>query len=321
MTSKNAKRKEKIQMMTAETCKRLATIILTLFLLCSSTEAQVYITDHQINKTTKCLFSEYETTFSTYRLEDGDIYVDNFIVDIELPEKGSLDEVSEKDIRKKISAIIIGDSIEITPENLINKYISEKYLSKYETHKITGDTECNNFMSTVKSKNPLMSDEMLWEPAYYGVITGNLIYQTNMFLSYSITEKSCNAMTCIRKETTFVYDIVNKRFLSENDFLLPDKAEAYSELIRSTITREQKLAYNKSEVNYNGNFYIDEFGLTYVFNSDKYLDEYEATIHVLINAKNVRLMTKPESVVYKFFNIGQVERAKAKKQNKTVAIN
>ena len=178
MTSKNAKRKEKIQMMTAETCKRLATIILTLFLLCSSTEAQVYITDHKINKTTKCLFSEYETTFSTYRLEDGDIYVDNFIVDIELPERGSLDEVSEKDIRKKISAIIIGDSIEITPENLINKYISEKYLSKYETHKITGDTECNNFMSTVKSKNPLMSDEMLWEPAYYGVITGNLIYQT-----------------------------------------------------------------------------------------------------------------------------------------------
>ena len=87
------------------------------------------------------------------------------------------------------------------------------------------------------------------------------------------------------------------------------------------MTREQKLAYNKAEINYNSNFYIDEYGLTYVFNSDKYLDEYEATIHVQLNGKYIRQLTKTESVVYKFFNIGQVERAKAKKQNKTVAIN
>ncbi len=167
----------------------------------------------------------------------------------------------------------------------------------------------------------MLSDEMLWEPAYYGTISGKLIFQTNMFLSYSITEKSCNAMTCIRKETTFVYDIVNKRFLTENDFLLPEKTNDYLELIRNTMTREQKLAYNKAEINYNSNFYIDEYGLTYVFNSDKYLDEYEATIHVLLNGKYIRQLTKTESVVYKFFNIGQVERAKAKKQNKTVAIN
>ena len=109
--------------------------------------------------------------------------------------------------------------------------------------------------------------------------------------------------------------------MTENDFLLPDKSEAYLEQIRSTMTREQKLTYNKSEINYNGNFYIDEFGLTYVFNSDKYLDEYEATIHILLNPKYIRQMLKPESIVYKFFNIGQVERAKAKKQNKAIVIN
>lgn len=308
-------------MMTAEKCRRIGTIILTLFLLCQLAKAQVYITDYKINKTEKCLFSEYETTFSTYRTEDGDVFVDEFIVDIELPEKGSLDEVSEKNIYEKISSIINGDTKDLSPEGIINKYIDEKCLSKYETHKIKGDAECNNFMSSIRSKKPMMSEEMLWEPAYYGIVTGKLICQTNMFLSYSVTEKTCNAMTCIRKETVFVYDIANKRFLGENDILLPDKAGAYLELIRSTMTREQKLAYNKSEVNYNGNFYIDEFGLTYVFNSDNYLDEYDATIHVLINAKSVRLMTKPESVVYKFFNIGQVERVKAKKQNKAVAIN
>lgn len=307
--------------MTAETCRRIGTIILALFLLCPVAKSQVYITDHNINKTTKCLFSEYETAFSTYRIEDEEIYVDEFIVDIELPEKGSLDEVSEKDIREKISMIILGKAEILTPNNLIDKYITDKYLSKYETHKIHGDAECENFMSNIKSKNPAMSDEMLWEPSHYGILTGNLIYQTNMFLSYSITEKTCNAMTCIRKETTFVYDIVNKKFLTENDFLLPDKSEAYLEQIRSTMTREQKLTYNKSEINYNGNFYIDEFGLTYVFNSDKYLDEYEATIHILLNPKYIRQMLKPESIVYKFFNIGQVERAKAKKQNKAIVIN
>lgn len=307
--------------MMAETCRRFGTVILTLFLLCPLAKSQVYITVHNIDKTTKCLFSEYKTAFSTYRIEDEEIYVDEFIVDIELPEKGSLDEVSEKDIKEKISMIILGNAETHTPNDLIDNYITNKYLSKYEVHKIHGDAECENFISNIKSKNPAMSDEMLWEPSYYGILTGNLIYQTNMFLSYSITEKTCNAMTCIRKETAFVYDIVNKRFLTENDFLLPDKTEAYLELIRSTITREQKLAYNKPEVNYNGNFYIDEFGLTNVFNSDKYLDEYEATIHVLINAKYVRQLTKPESVVYKFFNIGQVERVKAKKQNKAIAIN
>ena len=308
-------------MMTAEKCRRIALGIIALSCICVSTKAQVYISDHKINKTTKCLFSEYETSFSTYRLEDGDIYVDEFIVDMELPENGSLDEVSEKDIREKISAIVIGDAKETNPENLIEKYITEKYLSKYETHKIFGDSECNTFISTIKSKNSMLSDEMLWEPAYYGTISGKLIFQTNMFLSYSITEKSCNAMTCIRKETTFVYDIVNKRFLTENDFLLPEKTNDYLELIRNTMTREQKLAYNKAEINYNSNFYIDEYGLTYVFNSDKYLDEYEATIHVQLNGKYIRQLIKTESVVYKFFNIGQVERAKAKKQNKTVAIN
>ena len=308
--------------MTAEVkCRRIILGIIALSCIYVSAKAQVYITDHKINKTTKCLFSEYETSFSTYRLEDGDIYVDEFIVDIELPESGSLDEVSEKDIREKISSIVIGDAGEVNPETLIDRYISEKLLSKYETHKIIGDKECSNFISTIKSKNSIMSDDMLWEPAYYGSITGKLIFQTNMFISYSITEKSCNAMTCIRKETTFVYDIVNKRILSENDFLLPDKANEYLELIRNTMTREQKLAYNKQEINYNSNFYIDEYGLTYVFNSDKYLDEYEATIHVLLNPKFIRQQTKTESIVYKFFNIGQVERAKAKKQNKTVAIN
>ena len=308
--------------MTAEVkCRRIILGIIALSCIYVSAKAQVYISDHKINKTTKCLFSEYETSFSTYRLEDGDIYVDEFIVDMELPESGALDEVSEKDIREKISAIVVGDGKETNPENLIEKYITEKYLSKYETHKIIGDNECNTFISTIKSKNSMLSDEMLWEPAYYGSISGKLIFQTNMFLSYSITEKSCNAMTCIRKETTFVYDIVNKRFLSENDFLLPDKANEYLELIRNTMTREQKLAYNKPEVNYNSNFYIDEFGITYVFNSDKYLDEYDATIHVLLNPKYVRQQAKTESIVYKFFNIGQVERAKAKKQNTAVAIN
>lgn len=308
--------------MTAEVkCRRIILGIIALSCIYVSANAQVYITDHKINKTTKCMFSEYETSFSTYRLEDEDIYVDEFIVDMELPESGSLDEVSEKDIREKISTIVIGDGKDTNPENLIEKYITEKYLLKYGTHKIHGDTECENFISNIKSKNPAMSDEMLWEPSHYGILTGKLIYQTNMFLSYSITENTCNAMTCIRKETTFVYDIVNKRFLSENDFLLPDKANEYLDLIRTTMTRDQKLTYNKQEINYNGNFYIDEYGLTYVFNSEKYLDEYEATIHVLLNPKYIRPLFKTESIVYKFFNIGQVERAKAKKQNKIVATN
>ena len=102
---------------------------------------------------------------------------------------------------------------------------------------------------------------------------------------------------------------------------LPEKIESYSELLKKTITREQRIAYNKTNIDYNGNFYIDEYGITYVFNSDKYLDEFDATIHVLLDPKIVRQQAKNESIVYKFFNIGQVERAKAKKQNKTIATN
>ena len=166
--------------MKAVICRRIGLTILTLALLGSLAKAQVYITDYKINKTEKCLFSEYETTFSTYRTEDGDVFVDEFIVDIELPEKGSLDEVSEKNIYEKISSIINGDTKDLSPEGMVKKYIDEKCLSKYETHKIKGDAECNNFMSSIRGKNPMMSEEMLWEPAYYGIVTGKLICQTNM---------------------------------------------------------------------------------------------------------------------------------------------
>lgn len=308
-------------MMVEVKCRNILLIIIALTCIKVSAEAQVYITEHKTSKTTKTAFSEYETTFTTYRQEDGEIFVDEFIVDMELPESGALDEVSEKAIREKISSIVIGDVKETNPNNLIDRYISEKYLSKYSTQKITGNNECNDFITENKSKNPMLSDEMHWEPSHYGIITGKLIFHTNSFISYSIIEKSCNAMTCIRKETAFVYDIINKRFLSENDFLIPEKDNDYLELIRSTMTRNQKLIYNKPDVNYNSNFYIDEYGITYVFNADKYLDENDATIHVILNPKYVRQMVKTESIVYKFFNIGQVERAKAKKQNKAVAIN
>ena len=284
-------------------------------------EAQVYISDYKVTKTAKTLFSSYETTLTTYREEGGDIFVDEFRANIEFPEKNALDAVSEKDVTDKIAQLLIGNSSNTLPNEIINEYISKNFLAKYSSHKIFGDNECNNFIASTKSKNLLISDEMLWEPSAYEILTGKLICQTNMFISYSVIVESCNAMTCLRKETTFVYDIIHKKFLKESDFVLPEKLEAYTELIKNTMTREQKIAYNKQNINSNGNFYIDDNGLTYVFNSDKYLDEFEATIHVLLDAKLVRQQVKSESIVYKYFNIGQVERAKAKKQNKTVAIN
>ncbi|MBO7132845.1 MAG: hypothetical protein J6W06_01620 [Bacteroidales bacterium] len=307
--------------MMAVKCKRIVLTVIALSCMYVSANAQVYISDYKINKTTKCLFSSYETTMTTYRDEGGDIFVEEFRANIEFPENNALDAESEKDIKEKITQIIIGKSYVSTPNEILNEYISKSFLSKYETHKIFGDNECNSFIANTKSKSLLISDEMLWEPSAYEILTGKLICQTNMFISYSVIVESCNAMTCLRKETTFVYDIIHKKFLKESDFVLPEKLEAYTELIKNTMTREQKIAYNKQNINSNGNFYIDDNGLTYVFNSDKYLDEFEATIHVLLDAKLVRQQVKSESIVYKYFNIGQVERAKAKKQNKTVAIN
>lgn len=308
--------------MTAEVkCRRIILGIIALSCIYMSAKAQVYISDYKIQKTTKSLFSSYETMMTTYRDEEGEIFVDEFQVNIEFPEKNALDAESEKDVREKITQITIGNTSTSTPNEIINEYISKSFLSKYNTHLIFGDNECKTFISNTKSKNLLISDDMLWEPSAYNTLSGKLICLTNTFLSYSIVVESCNAMTCLRKETTFVYDIIHKRFLSESDFVLPEKIEVYTEQIRNNMTREQKLAYNKQDIGINGNFYIDEYGITYVFNSDKYLDEFEATIHVLLDAKMVRQQTKTESIVYKFFNIGQVERTKAKKQNKTVAIN
>ena len=307
--------------MMAETCKRIAVLFFIFSYFCISTKAQVYISDYKVTKTAKTLFSSYETTLTTYREEGGDIFVDEFRANIEFPEKNALDAVSEKDVTDKIAQLLIGNSSNTLPNEIINEYISKNFLAKYSSHKIFGDNECNNFIASTKSKNLLISDEMLWEPSSYNILTGKLIFQTNTFLSYSVVTETCNAMTCIRKETTFVYDILHKKFLKESDFILPEKLGAYTDLIKNAMTREQKIAYNKQDVGANGNFYIDEYGMTYVFNSDRYLDEFEATIHVQLDAKMVRLQSKPESIVYKFFNIGQVERAKAKKQNKAVTAN
>ena len=306
-------------MMVEVKCRRFILTIITLSCIYASAEAQVYVSDYKISKAAKSLFSSYETTMTTYRDDDGDIFVDEFQANIEFPEKNALDSESEKDIKEKIAQLIIGNNSISTPNEIINEYITNVFLTKYNSHKIFGDNECNTFISNTKSKDQLISDDMLWEPSSYEILTGKLICQTSTFISYSIIKESCNAMTCLRKETTFVYDIVHKKFLKESDFVLPEKLEAYNELIKTSMTREQRIAYNKQDIGVNGNFYIDEYGITYIFNSDKYLDEFEATIHVLLDPKIIRQQTKNDSIVYKFFNIGQVERAKAKKQNKPTA--
>lgn len=306
-------------MMMEVICKKImavAVLVSTAILV----DAQVYISDFKTAKTQKYFFSAYTLSFETYREEDGDVYVEEFKFDIEFPEPDALDATSKKAIEDRIKTLAFGDASADEPEKLLNANALSACASRYEGKIIKGDSECQNFVSAIKAKNSSADSDLFWEPSYYGKITGKLIYQTNSFVSYSLTKEDCNAMTCLRNETTFVYDIINHRFIIESDFVTPAGITTYSDLIKNAFTREQRITYNKSNINFNGNFYIDEYGITYVFNSDKYLDDFESKIHVRIDPKSFRSTLKQESIVYKFFNIGQVERVKAKKQNKPVTM-
>ncbi len=302
--------------MMAMTCKN---IITTIMLACAmlAANAQVYVTDFKSSKTQKALFSSYTLSYETYRIEDGEVYVEEFDFDIESPEQQAMDDISRKSIDEKIRQLISIESSSAAYEDLLRDYALFSCRTRYGENCVFGDSECQKFISEIKAKNSAAESDLFWEPSHYGLLTGKLIFQANMFVSYIMTAEECNAMTCLRNEQAFVYDIIGKRFLKESDFVNPQFLSGFSNLINSTITRNQLIDINKTSVDFNGNFFMDEYGLTYVFNSDKYIEQ-GAEVHVILDPKALRPMLLPESVVYKFYNIGQVERAKAKKQNKLI---
>lgn len=297
-------------------CKLFFALIVCLTLCSQSANAQVYITDFKTQKIEKEYFPEYETKFTAYYNEDGMFYVEDFSVKIEFPETELISSDDKEQVRAKIATILLNDAT-ITNQYEIEKQSIEKhFLAKYNQHLVRGNVECEKFLEQVKATNEDASSDLFWEPSFYGRINGELIFYTNSFISYRLVVEKCNAMSCLRSETTIVYDVINKRFVKENDFLPAENLEAFTSLLQTAITREQKLAYNNGQISCNGNFFLDEYGITYVFNSKDYLEEHEAKLYVVLDPKQFRPLLKQESIVYKFFNIGQVERAKAKKQNK-----
>lgn len=237
----------------------------------------------------------------TTKTADNDITFDSISVDktyhlLDNPENPNCNlqlnfiyptKYDNKDILKKIQKQFVlsyyGDNYEsLSPEEATAKY-TEDYLNSYK--ELTSEFE----VEVTKSDD---SPVGAWF-SYYEMSSNDIAYNKNDILSYTVNfDNYTGGAHGAHSFTNHVIDMKTGDLITEEDIFIDGYQEDLAQILVDRIAKQNSVENPKElenigffsidEIFPNGNFLIDDYGITYTFN------EYEIAAYV-VGASNVHL--------------------------------
>ena len=218
----------------------------------------------------------------------------NFIFPTEYKDE----EVFSKLNRYFIESFFGEDVTSVTPKEAMDSYV-QKYISDYK--ELEGD-----FITETGIAGEKPSQESWF--AYYEVSSNEIMYNKCELLSYTVSvEYYTGGAHGGHGYNNHVLYLKTGEVIFETDIFIENYQDALAELIVYTIAIDNNLSapeelenkgyFNIEEIYPNGNFYVDENGITYTFNVYEIAPYYLGKTDVFLPYEKIRHLLLKDSPI------------------------
>jgi hypothetical protein len=208
---------------------------------------------------------------------------------------------ADADILSKIQrelnyAILEDESYEsLSPDSAVNKYVKD-YI--------------NNYIEEAKVQFPDWAESGDTEDyfSFYKTIESKILYDKNKLLSYQVStmdyKGGANSSTLYKN---VVIALETGNVVTEQDIFIPDYKKVLNAMLTDKIVGQNNVKkaedlldfgyWGIEDITSNNNFYIDDRGLTYIFNQGEYSAPSLGAIQVLFTFDELQVILNPESPV------------------------
>ena len=211
---------------------------------------------------------------------------------------------SNNEILKKIQAQFVlgyfGENYEaLAPQEAVNSY-TEEYLKSYKELEADFKEELEK---SEAGEGPVGS----WF-SYYESSNNEIIYNQNDILSYTIYfENYTGGAHGAHSTTNHVLNLKNGTIITEEDIFVEDFHDSLAQMLVNQIAKQNDVSnikdlenigfFSVDEITPNGNFLVDENGITYSFNEYEIAAYVVGVTNVHLPYENIRHLLKPESPI------------------------
>lgn len=186
----------------------------------------------------------------------------------------------------------------LSPENAIKKY-EDYYVERYKED------------ARIFSRDNYEHDGSETYSSYYEIDSNVITFNKGGILSFQTNQTNykggADSYELIRN---YSIDIKNAKLIMEDDLFNEGYDKVFNTIFRDYLlqTHKVKTVYDLENLGYfgieemtpNGNFMLDDKGITYIFNKGEYSGYKVNPIKISINYKDIKPLIKEESVVSKF---------------------
>lgn len=265
-------------------------LLVTIFMIgCQTKTSKKTENDIQFNKL------EVEKIY--HLLENKDNPNCNLVLSFTYPEKYANAAILEK-IQTLFISSYFGEAYEgFTPQEAINRY-TEDYLEAYK------DLE-EDFKEELKKADEFPVGS--WY-SYYESASNEVTFNMNDILSYTVYfENYTGGAHNAHSLTNHVINLKTGEFINEKDIFVEGFENALAQLLVEKIAEQNEVENTKAlenigffsidEIYPNGNFLVDDEGITYAFNEYEIAAYVVGITHVQLPYSNILHLLKKESPI------------------------
>lgn len=200
-------------------------------------------------------------------------------------------------VQRELNYVIMEDESyeSLSPDSAVNKYVAD-YI--------------NNYIEEAKEQFPDWSDSEDSEDYYsfYKSIESKVLYDKNKLLAYQVSSMDykggASSYTLYRN---VLIDLKTGTPVNEQDIFIPDYKNVLNAMLTNKIVKQNKVEkaeellefgyWGIEDITSNNNFYIDDNGLTYIFNQGEYSAPSLGEIRVPFTFDELSSILKPESSI------------------------
>lgn len=257
----------------------------------------------------------------TKRFAENDIKIDSINVEktyhlLENPENPNCTlqinfvypvKYADKEVLKKVQKQFVfsyfGENYEdLSPEEAVAKY-TEDYLNAYKDL----ETEFKKELAQ-QDETPLGA----WF-SYYEMSSDDIVYNQNNLLSYTVNfENYTGGAHGAHSFNNYVINLKNGNLITEEDIFVDNYQDELAKILIDHIAKQNSAEnpkdlenigfFSVEEIFPNGNFLIDEKGITYTFNEYEIAAYVVGATNVFLPYEEIQLLLKKDSPISKLID-------------------
>lgn len=150
--------------------------------------------------------------------------------------------------------------------------------------------------------------------SYYEIDTNTIEFNKGGVLSFQVNQTNYKGgASSYESLRNYVVDVKTARLIMESDILNSGYEKALGVVLRDNLLKDKKVKsieelenvgyFNLDEMIPNGNFLLDDKGITYVFNKGEYSGYKIEAIKIFVSYNDIRPLIKEGSLISKFVSL------------------